>query len=311
MKILTGKDNFDNVEKTGIGLGNFDGVHIAHEKLVGELVSECRKRSIPSVIYTFRDHPGNILQRQKIKLISPLEKRIEKFEKLGVDYLILEEFNDEYAVIEPDVFIKEILVSKYKASLVVTGFNYHFGRFGRGDTELLASMGKRYDFEVVTLDPVMSGELVISSTAIRDYIKQGRMAEVKTMMGEFYSIKGKVEYGNRIGTLIGFPTANIIPVRDFALPDTGVYFTQTMVDGKMYNSITNIGIRPTVSSSETKIIETHIFDFNGWLYGKEIEVWFIEKHRDEKKHRDIMELKDQIESDIRKAIEFFKEGSHL
>ncbi|MBN1623672.1 MAG: bifunctional riboflavin kinase/FAD synthetase [Clostridia bacterium] len=307
MNILTGKDSFDNVEKTGIGLGNFDGVHIAHEKLVGELVSECRRRNIPSIIYTFRDHPGNILQRKNIKLISPLEKRIEKFEKLGIDYLVLEEFNDEYARIEPDDFVKDILVQKYKAALVVTGFNYHFGCQGRGDTKLLTAMGKRYGFEVMTLNPVKSGDLVISSTAIRDYIMKGRMAEVKEMMGEYYSIKGKVEYGNRIGTLIGFPTANIIPVRDFALPDTGVYFTKTTVDGKMYSSITNIGVRPTVSNTETKIIETHIFDFCGWLYGKEIEVWFIKKHRDEKKHKDIIELKDQIESDINEAIEFFKE----
>lgn len=311
MKILTGKDSFDNVEKTGIGLGNFDGVHIAHEKLVGELVSECKMRNIPSIIYTFRDHPGNILQRRNIKLISPLEKRIQKFEMLGIDYLVLEEFSEEYARMEPYDFVKDILVQKYRAALVVTGFNYHFGCQGRGDTKLLTTLGKKYGFDVMILNPVKSGDLVISSTAIREYIKEGRMTEVKEMMGEYYSIKGKVEYGNRIGTLIGFPTANIIPVRDFALPDTGVYFTKTAVDGKMYNSITNIGVRPTVSNTETKIIETHIFDFSGWLYGKEIEVWFIEKHRDEKKHKDIIELKDQIESDIRKAIEFFKEGRHL
>jgi len=160
----------------------------------------------------------------------------------------------------------------------------------------------------VTIAPVKAGDKVVSSTAIREYIEKGDMEEVRVMMGRYYSIKGKVEYGNRIGTLIGFPTANIIPIRDFVLPDKGVYFTKTIVDGRSYNSITNIGVRPTVSSNAEKIIETHIFNFTGWLYGKEIEVLFITKHRDEIKHNDINELKNKIETDIAEAVLFF--GNH-
>ena len=128
MKIMTGKDNIDTMDRTGIGLGNFDGVHIAHEELVSQLILECREMGIPSMIYTFREHPGNILQKRKIKLISSLEKRIEKFEKLGVDYLVLEDFDEQYAAMAATDFIKKILVERYHAALVVTGFNYHYGK---------------------------------------------------------------------------------------------------------------------------------------------------------------------------------------
>ncbi|HPQ46447.1 MAG TPA: bifunctional riboflavin kinase/FAD synthetase [Clostridia bacterium] len=308
MITLTGNQGIEDLKASGIGLGNFDGVHIAHEKLISELVRECKKRGIPSIVYTFRDHPDNILQKRNIKLISPLEKRMEKFEELGVDYLVLEDFTDEFASMEATDFIEDILVRKYRISLVVTGFNYHFGKMGRGDIQLLEDLGKKNGFDIVTIAPVKAGDKVVSSTAIREYIEKGDMEEVRVMMGRYYSIKGKVEYGNRIGTLIGFPTANIIPIRDFVLPDKGVYFTKTIVDGRSYNSITNIGVRPTVSSNAEKIIETHIFNFTGWLYGKEIEVLFITKHRDEIKHNDINELKNKIETDIAEAVLFF--GNH-
>lgn len=311
MKIVRNSKKIYFENGSGIGLGNFDGVHTAHEVLIRELVKQCSLKKLPSIIYTFKDHPGNILQKRNIKLISTLEKRIEKFKKLGVDYLILENFTDEYAGMEPNEFVEKILIKRYNAKLIVTGFNYNFGSGGRGNTELLQALGEKNGFELHLIEPVMAGDDVISSSAIREFIKNGQMLKAKNMLGEYYSIRGKVEYGNRIGTLIGFPTANIIPIKDFALPESGVYFTRTEIDGKVYNSITNIGTKPTIENTKNVIIETHVFDFSGWLYGKEIQVSFLVKHRDEMKHKDIIELKNRIEKDISEAKDFFSSYDYL
>ena len=311
MKILESNKMSVYEKMSGVGLGNFDGVHLAHEHLLKTLVQECSKRNLESIVYTFREHPGNILQNRKIKLISTLEERIEKFESIGIDCLVLQDFNSKFASMEAKNFIGDIIVKKLNAKLVVTGFNYNFGAMGKGNIELLKREGKSAGYETITIEPVKSGDSVISSSAIRGFIKSGMMSETREMLGRYYTIKGKVEYGNRIGTMIGFPTANIIPLQDFALPAAGVYFTRTKIDEKTYDSITNIGFKPTVSKNKHEIIETHIFGFSGWLYGKEIEVKFIKKHRDEIKHKDIEELKSRIEQDIVAAELFFGYDAYL
>ncbi|MCD6322781.1 MAG: bifunctional riboflavin kinase/FAD synthetase [Clostridiales bacterium] len=299
MKIIDSKDIIEKNIEYGIGLGNFDGVHRAHEFLITELVNECRKKNIRSMIYTFRKHPGNILEGNSIKLISSLESRIERFRELGVDCLCLVDFTEEYANITASSFVKKILKEKYNTKLVVTGFNYRFGKGGKGSTNLLEKLGKELDFDVLIVPPVMLDNQVISSTLIREKIKDGKMESARNMMGKNYSIKGKVEYGNKIGTEIGFPTANIRQLKDFALPKSGVYYTNTIVDGITYKSITNIGNNPTVSEKKRVVIETHIFDFNSWLYGKDIEVQFISMIREEKKFSSIKSLKKNIISDIK------------
>lgn len=298
MKIIYESENVKHDDKYGIGLGNFDGVHRAHEFLLTELVIECNKRGIKSMVYTFIEHPGNLLQGKKIKLISPLERKIERFRKLGIDCLCLVEFNREYADIDAKDFIKNILLHKCNMQLVVTGFNYKFGKDGEGNTDLLKRYGEKYLFDVVIVPPVMIGNRIISSTLIRERINEGNMESVANMLGTYYSIRGTVEYGNKIGTEIGFPTANLIPVKDFALPKSGVYFTRTRLGENVYNSITNIGIQPTVSMEKRTVIETHIFGFSGWLYGKEIEVQFIKRIRNEEKFPDVESLKKQILTDI-------------
>ncbi len=301
MKIINSTDiNETNIEY-GIGLGNFDGVHRAHEFLVTELVNECRKRNLKSMIYTFRKHPGNVLDKTKVKLISPLERRIERFRELGVDCLCLVDFTEEFARMTAYSFVKKILVGKYKMKLVVTGFNYKFGKEGKGNTDSLKRYGAKLGFDVITVPPVMLDDQVISSSLIREKIKEGSMESARNMLGRNYSIRGRVEYGNKIGTEIGFPTANIKPLRDFALPRSGVYYTKTIVDGITYDSITNIGRKPTVSENQRLIIETHIFNFKGWLYGKDIEVLFISMIREEKKFSSIKALKRNIISDIKKV----------
>ena len=305
MKIINATDVIEPNIEYGIGLGNFDGVHRAHEFLIAELIHECKKRNIKSMIFTFRRHPGNILQGKRIKLVSSLERRIERFRELGVDCLCLVDFTEEFANISAESFIRDILRKKYNSRLVVTGFNYKFGKEGDGDVDLLKKLGNKLKIEIVTVPPVMLENKVISSSLIREKLGEGLMTSVTNMLGRYYSFKGRVEYGNKIGTEIGFPTANIIPLKDFALPKSGVYYTQTEVDGVLYESITNIGANPTVSKSGSIVIETHIFEFRGWLYGRDIEVKFISRIRDEQRFSNIKALKKQIIKDIKEVKKLF------
>jgi len=299
MKIINSSDIIEKDTEYGIGLGNFDGVHRAHEFLITELVNDCKKRNLKSMIYTFRNHPANILEGNSIKLISSLERRIDRFRELGIDCLCLTDFNQEFANTTARSFVKKTLKEKYNTKLVVTGFNYRFGKDGKGDTNLLKKLGREFDFEVLIVPPVMLDNQIISSTLIREKIKEGHMESARNMLGRNYSISGKVEYGNKIGTEIGFPTANIKPLKDFALPKSGVYYTKTIIEGNTYDSITNIGIKPTVTENKKTIIETHVFNFSGWLYGKEIEVQFVSMIREEKKFSSIKLLKKNIVSDIK------------
>lgn len=307
MKIISASDIIEKDNEYGIGLGNFDGVHRAHEFLITELINECKKRNIKSMIFTFRKHPANILEGGDIKLISSLERKIERFRELGIDCLCLTDFNLEFANTTAHSFVKKTLVEKFNTKLVVTGFNYRFGKGGKGDTALLEKMGLEFGFEVIVVPPVMLDNQIISSSLIREKIKEGQMESARNMLGRNYSIIGKVEYGNKIGTEIGFPTANINPLKDFALPKSGVYFTKTIIEGKTYNSITNIGNNPTVTDHKRTIIETHIFNYNGWLYGKDIEVEFINMIREEKKFSSIKLLKKNIIADIKYVKKHFIE----
>jgi len=307
MKIINDDETIKLKEQHGIGLGNFDGIHIAHEKLISTLVNECKKREIQSMIYTFFDHPLNVLKHRQIKLISTLEKKKSILDNLNVDVLCLKHFDEQFANIEAKHFIINILVKKYNVKLIIVGFNYHFGKQGLGDTKLLKELGMKYNYEVIVLPPIYYKKEMVSSSNIREKILEGDMIKVKSLLGKNYTIKGKVEYGNRIGTLIGFPTANIIPLKDYALPKYGVYYTKTIVDGITYNSITNLGYKPTINDKKDIIIETHIFDFSDWLYGKEIEVIFIKNIRDEKKYENIQQLKNQILKDIKVVKKYVEE----
>ena len=284
MEVIRGIKNRTFTKPLGVGLGNFDGLHIGHIALINALINECKVNDLDSMVYTFAKHPENILKK---KLATPLlitvEKKAELLNSLPLDYLFYEDFDESFSKMQPEDFVKDILVNNFNIKLAMAGFDYTFGYKGRGNADMLKKLGEKYNFRVIIIPPIKINDEIISSTLIRKYLAKGDMEKTFFLLGRHYSVTGVVKSGHRIGSRLGFPTANINPEDYLILPASGVYITKTSIDGKLYKSITNIGTAPTIKNEGNKVnIETHILDFNENIYEENIEVFFIKKIRDEK-----------------------------
>jgi len=306
MKVIYGNNQpIEFTNPTGIGLGNFDGLHIAHMALINTLINESKQRGLESVLYSFTKHPENIIRKKLFTpLITSTGKKIKLLELTQLDYTYFEEFDEQFSRMSPETFVKDILVDRFKMKLAVAGYDYRFGYKGQGDVAYLKELGQKYNYKVITIPAIKLDDEIVSSTLIRKYVKKGDMESAFKLLGRHYSITGVVEKGKRIGNTLGFPTANIYPEEYLLMPLDGVYVTRTLLDGKIYNSITNIGNNPTFSEQK-KSIETYILDYSGNIYGKDIEVFFLKKIRGEKKFNSIDELVEQIRRDIEKARQYF------
>lgn len=305
MRVICSKhDNFIFEKPTGVGLGNFDGLHIGHMALINAVINESKLNGLKSIVYTFEKHPENILRKKLITpLLTTVRKKISLLNETSLDYLYFDRFDEEFSRMNPEDFAREILVDRLNIKLAVAGYNYRFGYKGLGDIELLKNLGALYGFKVIIIPPIKVGDEVVSSTLIRHEVANGNMDKVFKFLGRHYSITGQVQSGRRIGNKLGFPTANIHPEEYLVLPSFGVYVTKTLLDGRMYNSITNIGINPTFENIRKPVVETHILDFDNDLYGKDIEVYFLHRLRGEMKFNNVDELASQIGEDIVKARE--------
>ena len=306
MEVISGIEKSDIKAPTGIGLGNFDGLHVGHMALVNTLINESRLNGLDSMIYTFTKHPENILRK---KLFTPLlttcGKKIRLLGETALSYLYFDEFDENYSRMKPESFVRNILVGRLKMRLAVAGFDYRFGYRGEGDANLLRELGRLYNFKVIVIPPIKIDNQTVSSTLIRECVAKGDMENVFKLLGRHYSITGEVKDGRKVGSKIGFPTANLHPEDFLILPHKGVYITKTLMDGKFYPSLTNVGLNPTFGDVERISIETHLLDFSRDIYGKDIEVFFLSKIRNEKKFKSKEELIGQINRDIASAKEFF------
>lgn len=301
-------EKFNNI---GIGLGNFDGLHKGHMTLINTLTEKCINLGLNSMLYTFRRHPDNVLVgTNKSPLITSIWQKVAILEKSQLDMLYFEEFTDEYSHIEAEDFIKKVLFDKFNVKLVVAGFDYRFGYKGHGDHNLLKKMGKKYNFQTIIIPPVKEKHEIVSSTHIRKLIASGNVENVVDFLGRNYSMGGEVKIGRKVGRTIGFPTANLIPEDYMVTPLEGVYITKTFFDGLWYDSLTNVGYNPTFEDTLGKTVETFILDFNGDLYGKHIEVFFLHRLRPETKFSSKDELMKTINNDVESAKEYFSGLTH-
>ncbi len=307
MEVLYGVNNNVKIEKpTGVGLGNFDGLHIGHMALVNTLISESKLNGLDSMIYTFTKHPENILRRKLFTpLLTTVNKKIQLLQETSLSYLYFDEFDENYSRMKPESFVKDILIKRLGAKLAVAGFDYRFGYNGQGDVNLLKEMGKALNFRVIIIPPIKIDSEIVSSTKIRESVIKGDMPKVFKLLGRHYSITGEVANGRKQGSKLGFPTANLHPEDYLILPRNGIYITRTLMDGQFYPSVTNVGLNPTFGDFTKISVETHILNFNKDIYNKNIEVFFLAKIRPEKKFKSVEELVEQVHRDIADTKEFF------
>lgn len=299
-------DNSTMTDDCAVCLGNFDGIHIGHQKILETLKSNAAEGGSKTVMLTFKIHPENYLNSRTItKLITGEKLKFDILDRYGIDILYLHEFDEATKNLSPDEFIKSILIDKLNSRILVAGFNYRFAKNRQGDSAALKKLGEKYGLKVIIVPAVYDDEDIVSSTLVRKRLDEGRIREVNRLLGRRYMVLGKVSHGKKRGRELGFPTANIIPEPEIIYPKKGVYLTKTSYDGHTFMpSVTNIGSNPTVGGIDT-IIETHVIGQAAELYDFEIRVEFYDKIRDEKVFDSVNRLREQIGADIKIASEYF------
>ncbi len=280
---------------TAVAIGNFDGVHKGHQKMLAALKSVANDLGVPSVVYTFSEHPMNVLKREHQSIIYENGEKERLIAEHNIHTLFFEDFLSvkDY---EPEEFVKEILVDKLKITSAVIGENGRFGKNGTGNAQILEELGKQYGFSVHIVGALEIDGAICSSTRIRNEIASGNVEKAENLLGRAYNISGKVVKDKQLGRTYGYPTANIIPAENTISLKKGIYATNTSFDGVTYQSITNVGTTSFDDNKKEKI-ETHIIDFIGDLYGKTITVEFLYYMRDFKSFLNTDELKLQLDED--------------
>ncbi|MEE8136219.1 MAG: bifunctional riboflavin kinase/FAD synthetase [Thermodesulfobacteriota bacterium] len=281
---------------TSATIGNFDGVHVGHKKIIAAVKEEAKQKGLSSCVITFHPHPQKVLQNIDIPLLVPIRERLKLLEKEGVDVVACYTFTKDIAKIPAKDFVTDILIGKLNLKHLIVGPGFSFGRKREGNLDLLDKMGAQYDFDTEVVETALIDGEIVSSTAIRNLVREGNMTKAGKFLGYNFYIEGQVKEGERRGRQIGFPTANLDTDWDI-LPKVGVYATLAHVDGIVLNSITNVGYRPTFGNNEL-VIETHIFNFNEDIYKKRIEVEFVDRVRDEQKFNGPQALVEQIKKDV-------------
>lgn len=287
-----------------VTIGNFDGVHLGHRKIIGLAVQGARKISAQSIVYTFRPHPRVALQPEKpFRLLNTYDEKIGLISGLGPNLLIEEPFSREFSTTSADDFFEKIIIGILKAEAVVVGHDFSFGRGREGHLETLKSFCQKTHLDLTILPPFTVHNEIVSSSKIRSSLDQGKIEEANLFLGYRFSYQGIVVKGDGRGRKLGFPTCNLQTHPKLDLP-LGVYLTWTVLKNRApLRSVTNIGIRPTFQSSQSVngtavLVETHILDFSEDLYGLPVEIQFVAKLREEKKFESIETLKEQIQTDI-------------
>jgi riboflavin kinase / FMN adenylyltransferase len=286
--------------ETLLTIGVFDGVHAGHRYLLKKLQQRAAEKKLLSGVVTFNPHPQSVLHpHNQLPWLSNLEDRVKALEELGINIVAVLTFTAQVAYLSAREFTS-LLKKHLKMQGIVVGLDFALGRGGEGNIDLLRDLGREMKFSVEVIPSYTIDGEVVSSTLIRQALIQGDMRKIERLMGRYFYLRGKVITSDKRGRILGFPTANLDIKPQQALPGNGIYATITQVDGKRFPSATNIGTRPTFGEGG-KTVETHLLNYKGDLYGKEIRVEFVQKLRDEKRFASSEELKVQIEKDVREV----------
>lgn len=293
------------LKNSAVSLGKFDGLHMGHRKLFSSILEE-QKNGLHPVVFSFLLPPGSLLENKEVSLIYTEEEKIALLREMGMEVLVSYPFDKLALSMEPETFIRDILVDRLDAKAISVGSDFRFGHNRRGDVGLLAEKAKEYGYRLEVFDKVALEGDIVSSTRIRGELSKGNMELAARLLGEPYSITAEVIHGRKLGRTLGMPTINMALPPEKLLPPNGVYASLTEIDGVIYQGVTNIGVKPTVGAEASRLAETYILGFHGDLYGKKLRVSLYTYERPEQKFSSVEELKAQMERDAQFGQAYFK-----
>jgi len=280
-------------------IGTFDGVHEGHETILKEVVKHAKEVNGESILITFEPHPRKLLfPDQPLKLLTPLQQKMEYITEAGIQHVVVVPFTKEFANLSAQEYIENFLVKYFHPSCIIIGYDHRFGHDRKGDINLLKEYEKQYGYELLEIPAQLIDDAAVSSTKIRRALNEGRMQEAAHMLGRAYSIRGTVKQGAQLGRTIGYPTANIEPYdAEQLIPANGIYAVRVKWNNKDYGGMMSIGYNPTVTDDKSLKLEVNIFDFNEEIYGQTLEVAFIAWLRNEEKFDSLEALTEQLHRD--------------
>jgi riboflavin kinase/FMN adenylyltransferase len=302
----------DQYPPLAMAMGYFDGVHRGHQQVILEAKKQAEEKGICSAVMTFDPHPSVVLGKadKQIQYITPLTAKIKIIEELGIDYLFIIHFSVEFANLLPQEFIDQYVIG-LNVKHVVAGFDFTYGRMGKGTMETLP-FHSRDNFSYSVVPKFTLDDEKVSSTRIRSLLKEGKTNELVSLLGRYYTTSGIVIHGDKRGRTIGFPTANVDLNDEYIMPPLGVYAVKMKVNSNWYNGVCNIGYKPTFNKEVLHpSVEVHIFDFNEEIYGQEVIIEWHLHLRKEQKFSGIEELVAQIERDKQNSLKYFNKIDNL
>jgi riboflavin kinase / FMN adenylyltransferase len=290
---------------TVVTIGNFDGIHLGHQRILSGVLERARATNTMATVLTFYPHPSRVLRPEAAPaLLATLDQRLAGFEAAGMDAALVLRFDAELAKVSAEDFVRHYLAEVLRARAALVGGNFRFGNRQLGDVKLLEGFGKRWAFELQVVPPVVADGVTVSSSAVREALRDGRVQDAAVLLGRPFLLEGEIRSGTGQGRKLIVPTLNLATEQE-CLPRDGVYATQTVVQGKCYRSATNIGVRPTFNGTRLAI-ESHLLDFNENLTSGRMEVRFHSRLRDEQKFTSPGALKEQVLKDINHARDYFR-----
>lgn len=309
MRIVRGSRTLEKpLERAVLTVGNFDGLHVGHQRIMKTVTGRARAFDGQAAVYTFEPHPRKVLAPERApRLLTTLEQKLELLDAAGVDVAIVEPFDREFARLPAERFVREILHERIDPLEVYVGYDFRYGRDREGSMRTLTELGPHLGFSVTIVPEVKLGSRDVNSTRIRELLEQGNVSEAALLLGRPYTVRGRVVVGDRRGRTLGFPTMNVDPDNE-VLPRSGVYAGRVRfldagepAAGSSFGAVTNVGRRPTFGASERVLTEAHLLDFSGDAYGRRIEVTFEHALREERRFPDVEALRAQIAADAELA----------
>ena len=307
MQVIRDNQPSDNSKRSVVTIGAYDGVHRGHQAVIGQVRKEALQLGCQSVVVTFDKHPASVVRPESApKLLTDLDQKLELLQQTGIDATLIVEFNRERSTEDPALFVKRVLVDALRAQVVVVGEDFHFGFNRGGNVAMLRELGKQFDFQVEPVKLIARPDGVeepVSSTSIRRALAGGQVEIATNLLGRAYEVRGVVVNGDKRGRIIGFPTANVEVPNAMCLPADGVYAGRFKCDdGSMHACAINLGRRPTFfEHADHSLLEAHLLDFDGDLYGQKVSVTFEHFLRSERKFDGLEAIKTQLQLDVAAA----------